>query len=337
MEVGRDAGFPRGKQTRRNVPKSGTTGLTRRNVLKAGVFAAANLGIGAAIPPVYRHLTRFQSPSSEPPSPPTSSQGNADVSREVISPISRESVIYSYIQKPEEKQRAIELIEKQRAKSPHYTEDPNHPDILRTREWKNLVHDVVEKENVKSPLGKEWLEKAMLGLIFTENKGRPKTDELSKLSGNKGIGLCQLEANAISDAREWAHLPPNINPEDPKTNITLAVHYLNHMFNLYGDPTLALWAYNLGPGNMNDAIATYARSKAKTTEEIRAIDDTLSRSTPQEPYGTKVLVKRYDMNGVNVSTSDAVTAKFALKDPQIQNTTYEYVPRIALATQLLAA
>ena len=66
------------------------------------------------------------------------------------------------------------------------------------------------------------------------------------------IGIFQLEPGTARDL--------GVDPRDPNQNIQGGITYLRQMLALYGDPALALAAYNWGPGHLNQAIAAYGAS-----------------------------------------------------------------------------
>ena len=48
-----------------------------------------------------------------------------------------------------------------------------------------------------------------------------------------------------------------VDPTDPAANIFGGVSYLSQLQNQFGDPVAALAAYNWGPGNVSNAMATW--------------------------------------------------------------------------------
>lgn len=299
------------------------TGITRRGFI-GGIAATAA---------TYMRVFGRNSPPESNVTPSVGAEGKPEVKKMVGS-----TIVYSSLKDPEDIELANLQVEKQRLKSPKdYNPDSKH--IANTLKWKSMVSEVCKEAKLSSYLqnNKEWLEKVMLGLIFAESKGDP---EAGNLPHNLGIGLTQLEKGAVDDARERAKMGNNIDVWDPKTNIALAVHYLDKLFELYyNDQTLALWAYNLGIGNMNSAIKVFAREKAKgeslELEEIQRIFN--APYSAKEDYGPGKLARDYKMNAVNLSTSDGVRKGLRSQTYPILDSTYEYVPRIAAATQLLNA
>lgn len=308
-----------------------TPTTTRRNILRAGVGALA-------LSVTNRAKDVLQKSTSQPHSSISSSEAYETAAD------SKATMVYFYLEDPKEISRAIELVEAQKKGSlREYFVNPNHEHVARTLKYKQMIKDVCTNARLSSSVSKEWFEKVMLGLIFTESKGDPNAGDTPS---NKGRGLTQLEPGAEADAKIAAGISGNINITDPKTNTTLAVYYLDKLINLYRDPTLALWAYNLGEGNMNDAIVTYAKSQAEKIEDkivkekayVEIEKDFNRIPTPGAPErGTDLLVKKYKMNAINVSESEAVRTMFKNKKYPILSSTYEYVPRIAAATQLLNA
>src|SRR5579859_4550685 len=66
--------------------------------------------------------------------------------------------------------------------------------------------------------------------------------------GSKGeIGLFQLLPSSF----------PGVNPYDVNQNIQAGVGYLAQLLGKYGDPAVALAAYNWGPSNMDGTLAQY--------------------------------------------------------------------------------
>lgn len=311
---------------------------TRRDIIKIGataVVAAGTAGTIGAIDTIRRGFIIQTTSNSNQPEPVRPIESGIDPNL---------TLVYNYLGNSADGKRAVELVK--RVKEGSYKEfflDPNNKLISDTLRYKPIIKEVCENAALSSSVSKEWLEKVMLGLIFTESRGDPNAGGTPT---NKGRGLTQLEPAAVLEAKKAAKLPDNINVLDPKTNITLAVYYLDKLLNLYRDPTLSLWAYNLGEGNINDAILTYAKSKAdKNTnsiereKEFKEIEGIFSKTPTQENFerGTHILVKNYHMNAVNVSEDPFVQAVLATKKPPILSTTYEYVPRIAASTQLLNA
>jgi soluble lytic murein transglycosylase-like protein len=66
------------------------------------------------------------------------------------------------------------------------------------------------------------------------------------------IGIFQLEPATASML--------GVDPRDPAQNISGGITYLRQLLTQYGDPALALAAYDWGPGHLNQAIATYGAS-----------------------------------------------------------------------------
>jgi len=90
-----------------------------------------------------------------------------------------------------------------------------------------------------------------LRLIHQESGSNPQTRKSSK----GAIGLTQLMPDT---AREMG-----VNPNDPVDNLRGGARYLRQQLNDFGDPSLALAAYNAGPGAVRKAggIPNFAETK----------------------------------------------------------------------------
>ena len=71
------------------------------------------------------------------------------------------------------------------------------------------------------------------------------------------------------------------NPFDPAQNIDAGVRYLAQMLAQFGDPTLALAAYNWGPGNVQKH--GYNNWPAETSNYVRSILGKLSIAVSTQP------------------------------------------------------
>ena len=64
-------------------------------------------------------------------------------------------------------------------------------------------------------------------------------------------GNQQSSAGAIGIAQIIPKWHPNVNPYDPTQSIYYAAHYLSNLHGRFGAWSLALMAYNWGPGNVS--------------------------------------------------------------------------------------
>lgn len=159
----------------------------------------------------------------------------------------------------------------------------------------------------------EGLDPALfLRVINQESGGNPQVR-----NSNKGaIGLTQL---MLGTAKEMG-----VNPNDPIDNLRGGARYLKRQLNDFKDPSLALAAYNAGPGAVRKAggIPNFAEtkgyvasimgsSKDKTsdtltpkTDELPSAEELLSSGTPvnsSEVYGNEeILPTAEELNLPNV-------------------------------------
>jgi soluble lytic murein transglycosylase-like protein len=69
------------------------------------------------------------------------------------------------------------------------------------------------------------------------------------VSAAGAIGLFQLEPSTAADL--------GVDPTDPAQNIQGGIRYYNQLLSKYGDPALALGAYDWGEGHVDTALARY--------------------------------------------------------------------------------
>ncbi len=85
------------------------------------------------------------------------------------------------------------------------------------------------------------------------------------VSSAGAVGLCQLMPDTflwLTDEILYEHLEPGML-YDPETNIRYGVCYLARLYDRYNDWSLALAAYNAGPGNVDKWLedSSYADGK----------------------------------------------------------------------------
>ncbi|GIV08877.1 MAG: hypothetical protein KatS3mg019_0968 [Fimbriimonadales bacterium] len=100
----------------------------------------------------------------------------------------------------------------------------------RVQEWQSVVAPIAARYNIDTEF--------ILRVIEAESGGDPHA-----VSPKGAMGLMQLmpdtaRALGVSD------------PFDPAQNIEGGVRYLSHLMERFGDPRLALAAYNAGPSNV---------------------------------------------------------------------------------------
>ena len=117
----------------------------------------------------------------------------------------------------------------------------------------------VGKQNISIPTGEKYAPASLVkAVIKVESAG--KQDAVS----NKGArGLMQLMPATARDL--------GVDAKDPKQNVEGGSRYLQQQLNEFGDESLALAAYNWGPGNIKRAMAKVrAEGKRPTWANIKA-------------------------------------------------------------------
>jgi soluble lytic murein transglycosylase-like protein len=106
----------------------------------------------------------------------------------------------------------------------------------------------------------------IVALIHVESSFDPDS-----VSTAGAAGLMQLREATMADVAARSRLP-STNPLDPVANIQAGVRYLARLVDAFGDPELALMAYNAGPGR----IRRYLREGA-VPERFRAYPESVAR------------------------------------------------------------
>jgi soluble lytic murein transglycosylase-like protein len=127
----------------------------------------------------------------------------------------------------------------------------------------------------------------VVALIHVESSFDPDA-----VSTAGAAGLMQLRERTMADVAARSRLP-STNPLDPVANIQAGVRYLARLIEAFGDPELALMAYNAGPGR----IRRYMRD-GDVPERFRAYPESVARELERivglpgapDPSGVRVAV-----------------------------------------------
>ena len=97
----------------------------------------------------------------------------------------------------------------------------------------------------------------LLGHADKESSFRPNVT-----TGNgKYVGLLQIDRDLVT------RMFPGKNPMDPLTNLRAGAKYFQTLLQKFGEPDLAMAAYNWGPGKVTGLLK---RLKTTTYEDIKA-------------------------------------------------------------------
>lgn len=112
-----------------------------------------------------------------------------------------------------------------------------------------------------------------LRVINQESGGRPQVRNSSK----GAVGLSQLLPSTAKDM--------GVNPYDPVDNLRGGARYLKQQLNDFGDPSLALAAYNAGPGAVRKAggIPNFTETKGYVASIMGDSKDKPSNTLPTKP------------------------------------------------------
>lgn len=127
----------------------------------------------------------------------------------------------------------------------------------------------------REPLDQEFID----AVIGVESSGNPNA-----VSPKGAEGLMQvMPATAAEIAEELGY--ESYDMKDPETNKVFGTHYLNKMLDKFENPSLALAAYNAGPGRVQQAIEK-AQQMGRGTD-FESIKDLLPSET--QAYVPKIM------------------------------------------------
>ena len=150
-----------------------------------------------------------------------------------------------------------------------------------------------EKANLLGFKPDSFVRKVAPAVIFVESEGE------------EGSNLFQLEpviAQAIANelgidlGKDRKHL---LNPH---VNTMIALEYMSRLYKLFPDPTLAIWAFNLGETIMANAIYAYVMSTAKSEAQEEFIKN---KFKSKSEAATTYYVGFLKINFVDLSQSQA--------------------------------
>lgn len=193
--------------------------------------------------------------------------------------------------------------------------------IDRTWGWKSDIEAVAAPLKI-NPEVVPWI----MPLIFAESKGDEKAE--NKKSGAKG--LCQIMPDTLTHLKQY--LKPKTEPNllDGKENIHLGLEYLDYLYGLIPEPSLALWSYHLGIGNMIKAVGFYyGTDTSSITEDLNKFETApVAKQRLRDLIFPKTGSK---LNLVKMLTSAQVVDGLKKSDAFHDNTQV-YVSRIAAAS-----
>jgi len=126
-------------------------------------------------------------------------------------------------------------------------------EAIRKAEANMKKEDVIYKDN-------RDLEPLVKAVTYVESRGKKDA-----VSPKGATGLMQIMPATAREIAEELGIE-DYDLRDPKTNTLFGTHYLKKMLKMFGDPELALAAYNWGPGNMKKLLK---RTGATSFEEIQ--------------------------------------------------------------------
>lgn len=103
---------------------------------------------------------------------------------------------------------------------------------------------------------------------MVESGGRQYDSNGNVITSSAGaIGIMQLMPGTASDE--------GVNPYDPEQNFAGGEAYLQQLYAKYGDWPTALAAYNWGPGNVDNALASGSGFPSSVQNYVASVESEL--------------------------------------------------------------
>ncbi|GEM_PF-2559104 len=191
--------------------------------------------------------------------------------------------------------------------------------LERCEGYRSIVNGVASELELDQDFRKSGIIDLIPNLIFVESNGKPES--VSDAIGAKG--LCQLKDDTAAEQAAKIGMT-SYDIFDPKTNITLAMKYLEEMYRYFPETGLTIWSYHLGMGNMVDAVANY----------LGRSDVTIDNAFAGEPPLIAQLITNGRINFENLVESLYVQSQ--IKNGKFGDDTQHYFPRVLAAEEMTA-
>lgn len=345
-------------------PKGKSPGMTRRSLIKKGIGALAGLSAATGAlgtlgffvdnktHPVQPVENKPQVAKSDVQSPPV------EVKKETQDDLIKKHPMLINCTDAE-KESALKIIKGgidhysgvfKRADRTERTENTLKLKGQIDKSYEVIKGKIDELELSKNGLSDEQIKELLLNIIFVESGGKN-----GKVSSMGARGVCQLKPDTAEEAAKLVGIPFSKEKlMEVDYNIQLAAVHFRRLLNIFHDPSIAVWAYNLGNGNVIDAMEAYLKSVLKS-EEFMEVSDELNKGIRSKRFDkldpetdkderktTARIINYYKLNYVNLITSSAVQSWIDERNKDQNPITHinkeeaiSYVPRIGAAPHFL--
>lgn len=165
----------------------------------------------------------------------------------------------------QDKKLAVETVLEQ---IKHLLKDPQVLTVLqRTAAYQETVQRIA---NALGFYPSSYARLVFLAMILVESKGDKMADNNPRYH-DSAKGLAQVKPSTAKEVAQQLGLTASPNLFNPEINITIGLEYLDHLQQLFHNPSLAVWAFNLGPGYLIDLLKEYLLSSPTRsfTEKLR--------------------------------------------------------------------
>lgn len=191
-------------------------------------------------------------------------------------------------------------------------------------DWQDRVNRIATERKFSLD---SFARRTLIGMIFAESEG-DESENLFQIDPKTAKELAKKHGIDLGKDNE--------NLSDPETNIALALEYLDKLYDLFPDPTLAVWTYNLGEGTMGIGIYECVMENWGTNpQEREAIENKFESDDPATAYYINIL----KLNFINILKSKAAVEgiKKNLKKmgEVFEGPHQDYIPRVLAGGYLI--